>query len=151
MQEVVESAETTKFSDTYCQVLQFYAVQMQELDSGHDEAWASMFTEDVVYTSNRMVGEITGREMLRGEAEHEIKRLVLDGVTRRHLVTDLRVELVDEGAIGTSSCVLIIDTAAGKPVVRAIAMMRDELGQSADSWLVRRRTVEYDGRDPDSF
>lgn len=144
MTEVVVSKERLNLSEIHCQVEQFYASQMQVLDEGDAAAWAATFTEDGVFTSNGMPDQVTGRAALQAGAVHAISQLTTSGVTRRHIVSNIRVEQVSDDVLRVSSYVPVIDTVDGEARIKTSTVMHDTLTRSGATWLVSHRTVLRD-------
>ncbi|MGH3685600.1 MAG: nuclear transport factor 2 family protein [Pseudonocardiaceae bacterium] len=144
MIKVVASKERLNFSEIHCQVEQFYASQMQVLDEGDAAAWAATFTEDGVFASNGMPDQITGRAQLQAGAAHAISQLTASGVTRRHIVSNIRVEQVSDDVLRVSSYVPVIDTIDGETRIKTSTVMHDTLTHSGATWLVSRRMVMRD-------
>jgi actinorhodin biosynthesis protein ActVIA len=144
MTKVVASKERLNISEIHCQVEQFYASQMQVLDGGDAAAWAATFTEDGVFASNGMPEQVAGRAELETGAAHTISQLIADGVTRRHIVSNIRIEPISDDVLQVSSCVPVIDTIDGEARIKTSTVMRDTLTRSGVTWLVSHRMVMRD-------
>lgn len=144
MTEVVESHERRSLPEIHHQVEQFYAWQMRALDDGDAAAWAATFTEDGVFTSDGTQDQASGRAQLEAGAAHAISRLTASGVTRRHLVSNIRVERVRDDMVRASSYVPVIDTIDGQARITTSTVVHDELVRSGATWLVSHRTVLRD-------
>ncbi len=149
MTEVVASTERLNLAEIHCQVEQFYASQMQVLDDGDAAAWVATFTEDGVFTSNGMPDQLAGRAQLQAAAVHAISQLAASGVTRRHIVSNIRVERVSDDVLRVSSYVPVIDTIDGEARIKTSTVMHDTLTRSGANWLVsHRRILRDDIRSP---
>lgn len=144
MTHVVATNELLELSVLYCQMEQFYAFQMQVLDDGDASGWAATFTEAGVFTSNGMSEQVMGRARLEDAASDTIARLTGERVTRRHIVSNIRVEQLSDDALRVSSYVPVIDTSDGVARLRTSTVMHDEMVRSGAGWLVRHRTVTRD-------
>ena len=88
-------------SDLYFELQQFYAQQMQSLDSGDAAAFAATFTPDGVfihYPDNK----VHGRESIRSATQEGIDRNRDTGVVRRHWFGLLDLQRQDDGSVHTS-------------------------------------------------
>lgn len=141
------SIRTTR-SDLYAEVQQFYARQMQELDSGKLEAYADTFTEDAEF------GHTPGREPARTRAGiirdlytvHE--RFAEDPQQRRHLFTMMNLDPQEDGCIRSTVYALVITTRpGGKPELVRSCVVRDVLVRENGDLRNRSRMVEHDGLD----
>ena len=125
----------------YSELVQFYAVQAHALDEGRAQQWAASFTEDVKY------GDLAGRAAVRSAAVDEAVRLAAEGVVRRRLVTNVRVRSFDDH-VRADAYLLVVDTVAGRSVIRAAGEFSDEVVASEGTWSVRRRRITFDNADP---
>lgn len=130
----------------YSEVERFYARQMQLIDEGDADGWAATFTEDGVFTSNGTTGEVRGRPALRTAAKETIARLTGAGTTRRHIVSNVRIEQLEPDLLRVTSYVPVIDTTSGVAALRTSTVMSDELALVGSDLLVRHRLVELDGK-----
>jgi actinorhodin biosynthesis protein ActVIA len=130
----------------YAEVQQFYARQMQSLDSGKLEAYAETFTEDAEF------GHTPGREPARTRAGivadlyavHE--RYVDDPQQRRHLFTMTDLDPQPDGSILSTTYALVLTTrkADGPELVRS-CVVRDVLVRTDGVLQNRSRMVDPDG------
>ncbi len=132
-------------AEIYYSVEQFYAHQMQVLDSGDAAGWAATFTDDGVFSSNGMQNPVTGYDELLAAAKKANAALASEGITRRHLVSTLTIEGGDDDGVRARCYVLIIDTGNGATALRMSTVMEDLLVFSTAGWLVQERTVRRDG------
>jgi 3-phenylpropionate/cinnamic acid dioxygenase small subunit len=110
--EVMPSIDHLNFLRVRCEVEQFYAFQMQVLDEGDATAWAATFTDAGVFAPHGAADQLAGRAQLEAGAAKAISRLNADGVTRRHIVSNICVEQVSVDIVRVSSYVPVIDTRA---------------------------------------
>jgi actinorhodin biosynthesis protein ActVIA len=144
MTEVVASTERLHFAEIYCQVEQFYASQMRMLDEGDAAAWTATFTENTVFTSDGMPDQIVGRAALEVAATQSISRLTANGVTRRHLVSNICLEQVSADVLQVTSYVPVIDTAGHQSRITTSAVLQDTLTRYGGTWLVSHRMIMHD-------
>lgn len=136
--------------EIYCSVEQFYARQMQALDSGDAAGWAATFTDDGVFVHvskteiDDVPSSIVGHDELLVAAEKAIAGLAGEGVTRRHLVSTLTIDSGDGDDVRTHCYVPIIDTRDGTTALRMSTVLQDVLVFSTAGWLVQERTVRRD-------
>ncbi|MGQ0777772.1 MAG: nuclear transport factor 2 family protein [Pseudonocardiales bacterium] len=139
---------TTTRSDLYAEVQQFYARQMQALDSKKLEAYADTFTEDAEF------GHTPGREPARTRngiirdlyAAHE--RFAEDPQQRRHLFTMVNLDPQEDGSILSTVYALVITTRpGGNPELVRSCVVHDVLVREDDGLRNRSRMVEHDGLD----
>ncbi|WP_051342883.1 nuclear transport factor 2 family protein [Pseudonocardia spinosispora] len=144
MTQIVISEAGVDRAALHCQIEQFYAAQMQVLDGGDAASWAVTFAEDGVFTSNGMPDPVVGRAALESAAVDTIARLNGQGITRRHFVSNVRIESISDGVVQVASYVPVIDTVDGVASLRTSTVMRDQLVRSEAGWLIRHRTVTRD-------
>lgn len=138
-------AQPVEREEIYYSVEQFYARQMQVLDSGDAPRWAATFTNDGTFSSNGMQNAITGYDKLLAAAEKAVATLASEGITRRHLMSTLTIDGGDDTGVLTRCYVLVIDTNNGKTTLHMSTVMEDLLVFSEAGWLVQKRTVSRDG------
>lgn len=133
-------------STEYSDIQQFYARQMQLLDCGHTEEWASTFAEDGTFT----VGDSTtkGRGAISGAAAAVSKDFAERGVSRRHWLGMLIADTAGQG-VHVQAYALVIETPSGNgdPHVTRSTTFDDQLVRQAASWEVVQRVVLRDGLD----
>jgi 3-phenylpropionate/cinnamic acid dioxygenase small subunit len=142
--EVMSSTDHLNSLRVRCEVEQFYAFQMQVLDEGDATAWAATFTDTGVFVPHLAADQLTGRAQLEAGAAKAISRLNADGVTRRHIVSNICVEQVSVDIVRVSSYVPVIDTMSGEARIKCNTVMNDELVRHGTTWLVRHRKVLRD-------
>jgi actinorhodin biosynthesis protein ActVIA len=135
--------------EIYCSVEQFYARQMQALDSGDAAGWAATFANDGVFHVSKtevdgVSSSIVGHDELLAAAKKAIAGLASEDVIRRHLVSTLTIDSGDGDDVRTHCYVPIIDTRDGTTALHMSTVLQDLLVFSAAGWLVRERTVRRD-------
>lgn len=135
-------------SDLYAEVQQFYARQMQALDSGKLEAYAQTFTEDAEF------GHTPGREPARTRAGiirdlHEVHaRFADDPQQRRHVFTMMDLDPQEDDSIRSTVYALVITTRpGGRPELVRSCVVHDVLVREEGGFRNRSRMVRHDGID----
>lgn len=72
------------FDSVYIEVMQFYAEQMQRLDSGAADEWAATFTEDGTFDMPVLPEPVRGRAQLSAMVRRSAEQLAAAGEVRRH-------------------------------------------------------------------
>lgn len=147
MTSALGTATTTEDQVTgalYHQVQNFYARQMQLLDSGRVEEWAETFTEDGVFETDT-AGSTTGREAISRAAGTAQEALRAKGIRHRHWLGMVDVRADGENRLEVRSYALVLAIALGRPAtVHVSTTCDDELVQEDGRWRVRRRVVHRD-------
>lgn len=138
--------------DLYAEVLQFHSYQLQLLDEGlYDDSalrqWADTFTEDGEYWVNSKPSPTRGREKIYVAARtNNISQEIIDASRiRRHLITNLVVELGDDDTIHSTYYVALVDTALGGPAIVGPATVANEVLVRKNGRLqTLRRKVDRD-------
>ncbi|GHF65911.1 nuclear transport factor 2 family protein [Streptomyces thermodiastaticus] len=130
----------------YAAIQQFYARQMQLLDSGDADAWADTFTEDGVFAANAHPEPTRGRENIRAAAAEAKALHAKQGLQVRHWLGMLDVTDREDGTVLVRSYALIINTPrGGQAAVHLSTTCEDVLVPTEDGgWLVSRRDVVRD-------
>ncbi|WP_371480183.1 nuclear transport factor 2 family protein [Kitasatospora sp. NBC_00315] len=129
----------------YSEIQQFYAHQMQLLDSGETDAWADTFTEDGVFAANAHP-DAKGRETIREAAGKAAAQRIGAGLQVRHWLGMLEVAAQEDGSARVRSYALVLNTpAGGAPAVHASTTCDDLLVRGEDgAWLVAHRYISRD-------
>ncbi|MEV4175933.1 nuclear transport factor 2 family protein [Nonomuraea sp. NPDC049709] len=130
----------------YEEAQQFYARQMQLLDSGATDEWAGTFAADGVFEVGDMV--VRGADNIAEAARKTAKEFADADITRRHWIGMLAVDPHPEGLRARSYALVLEITAGGDVVPRRSTVCTDLLVGSADGWRVKHRRVTRDGIDP---
>lgn len=145
---VTEQPPTGVGADTYHEIQQFYARQMQLLDDGRVEEWAGTFAPQGVFAANAHPEPTRGREAVAAAARAAHEQLAAAGVRRRHWLGMVAVD-GPEGAGGTkvrARCYALVFEIprGGQAVLRLSTLCEDELERGPQGWLVRHRAVTRD-------
>lgn len=139
------TGEIDRRDDLHQRVEQFYARQMQLLDSGEVDDYVLTFTEDGSFGTNASPELARGRSGIRAGAEKAIADLARDGVVRRHWLGMLVVEPSVDGTVRARCYALVFETPiGGRSALWVSTLCEDVLVPEGDSWLVRERWVTRD-------
>ncbi|OLB79501.1 MAG: hydroxylacyl-CoA dehydrogenase [Actinobacteria bacterium 13_2_20CM_2_71_6] len=144
----MSAATTTAVAPTdaqlYHEVQQFYAYQMQLLDDGAAQQWATTFTEAGVFAANAHPEPVRGRDAITAAAARAIVELADKGIQRRHWLG--MVHVTREGAaVRARSYALVFETPkGGQAAVRMSTVCEDVLVHDGVGWLVAERYVTRD-------
>jgi ketosteroid isomerase-like protein len=132
-------------SDTYFQLQQFYAKQMQNLDGGDADAFAASFTADGVFV-HYPHDEVQGRDAILTATREGVARTRALGVVRRHWFGMLEVTAGPDSTICTRySAITSAVNADGEVRLEPTCMVEDVLVATGDGgYLNHRRTVRRD-------
>jgi SnoaL-like domain len=139
------SAPTTEKVDLYSRIHEFYAEQMQLLDSGATDKWAATFTEDGVFAANGRPDTARGRAAIATGARAAAGHLAQAELQHRHWLGMLTVHPEPDGTVRTQCYALVIEIPrGGSASIRFSTVCRDLLVPDGESWLVRDRYVSRD-------
>jgi 3-phenylpropionate/cinnamic acid dioxygenase small subunit len=142
---VTDGTMTRDATHLRAEIEQFYAWQMQALDDGRAEEWATTFTEDGEFAANAFPEPTVGREALTAAARQAHAAQASAGVVQRHWLGMLSVEPRDDGTVHARCYALVIGTElGGETALRRSTVCEDELVRAGDGWAVRRRSVTRD-------
>jgi SnoaL-like domain len=130
-------------NNIYCSIEQFYAYQMQVLDYGDTARWVATFTKDGVFNHAGMQS-LAGHDELLAAVGKSITRLASEGITRRHLVSTLTIDIDESDVVRTHCYVPVIDIENHTTSLMS-TVLEDLLVFSSSGWLVQERTVRRDG------
>lgn len=132
------------------EITQFYAHQMQMLDDGAAELWAQTFTEDGVFATNTGADPAAGRGIIAAAARSTVDSLAAQGLTRRHWLGMLALDIESPEVVRARSYALVFETPqGGQATLRLSTTCEDLLVQVDGGWQVKRRLVRRDDlRDP---
>lgn len=142
----IESVVTPVTTETYTQILQFYAQHVQLLDNGRAEEWSDQFTEDGVFSQNVKPDPKIGRAVIGAGMRRGVDRIAATGVTRRHWFGMVDAAAQPDGSVRTRYYAIVFETPkGGRPSVYLSTTGADELVRQDGRWLVRSRHVAHDG------
>jgi len=132
-------------SDTYFNLQQFYAKQMQSLDGGDADAFAASFTTDGVFV-HYPHDEVHGRDAIQAATRKGVERTRSLGIVRRHWFGMLEVTAGPDHTICTRySAITSAVNASGEVRLEPTCMVEDVLVVNPDGgYLNHSRTVRRD-------
>jgi 3-phenylpropionate/cinnamic acid dioxygenase small subunit len=131
--------------ELYLRVQQFYARQMQLLDSGLVTEWATTFTEDGVFAANAHPEPVRGRAAITAAARRTCEQLAREGVTRRHWLGMLTVQPDSDGTVRARCYALVFATPrGGQAALHLSTTCEDVLVVEDGDLLVRERSISRD-------
>jgi actinorhodin biosynthesis protein ActVIA len=136
----------TTFAETYADVNQFYARQMQLLDNGKFEDYARTFTADGEFQHTPGQPAAVGHAGIVAELESFNTRFAGDPVQRRHSFGMIDVRACPDGSLETNFYALIVTTRPGvkEPKVGPSCTVRDVLVREDGELRNRSRKVDHD-------
>ncbi|MET7622268.1 nuclear transport factor 2 family protein [Streptomyces sp. NPDC005408] len=136
---------TGAFEAVYAQVQQFYAQQMQLLDSGEAEQWAATFTVDARFDVPTLPEPVHGRAGLITAARRSADALAAASERHRHFIGMLDVSERADGVLDVRAYTIVYASRiGGGSRVHRVCVCTDVLVRSGDELHVRTRTVTRD-------
>ncbi|WP_405561783.1 nuclear transport factor 2 family protein [Streptomyces sp. NBC_01180] len=134
------------FTDTYAAVLQFYAKQVQLLDSGRFEEYAATFTADGEFQHTPGLPAARTTAGIIAELNSFNTRFDNDPVQRRHWFNMINLTERTDGAIDASFYALVLTTRPGvkEPLVGPSCLVNDVLVFEDGELRNRSRKVGHD-------
>ncbi|ADP79383.1 nuclear transport factor 2 family protein [Pseudofrankia inefficax] len=133
--------------ELYVEVQQFYARQMQALDSGKYETFAETFTEDGLFTHTPTRPAASTRAGIVADLYDFHAGAATDPVQRRHWFNMITLVPLDDGTIESTLYALVLRTRpGGQPEVTFSGTARDVLVRLDGRLHNRSRTVTHDGQ-----
>jgi actinorhodin biosynthesis protein ActVIA len=131
---------------TYLEVLQYYARQMQRLDDGDLAGYAATFTEDGEFSHTPGRPPARTRTGILEDLVEFHRRFEADPMRRRHHFSMVDIDDGDDGSLTATAYALVVALRPGTaPEVRASCVVHDVLVRDADGGLRNRsRVVQYD-------
>jgi actinorhodin biosynthesis protein ActVIA len=133
---------------TYLEVLQYYARQMQCLDDGDLAGYAATFTEDGEFSHTPGRPPARTRAGILDDLVEFHRRFEADPMRRRHHFSMVDIDHGDgDGATltATAYALVVAQRPGAAPEVRASCVVHDVLVRDADGGLRNRsRLVQYD-------
>jgi hypothetical protein len=140
---------TTAFArnadEQFVSVQHFLYRQMQLLDGGNAEAWATTFAEDGTFAQDTSPAPRRGRAVLANRMRLHADELAAKGLTRRHWLGMLAVQPGGGDTVLARYYALVIDTPkGGQSSLHLSTVCEDVLVPDGDSWLVASRFIHWD-------
>jgi actinorhodin biosynthesis protein ActVIA len=128
----------------YPRVQQFYAAQMQRLDSRDITGYADTFTEDAEFTHSPGRPPARTRAGIIEDLTDSHRKFEDDPMQRRHVVNMINLEPLDDGGLRSTAYCLVVKVRPGKEPVFVSCVMHDVLVGLEDKLLTCSRYVTYD-------
>lgn len=129
----------------YARVQHFYAWQMQAIDERRFEEYANTFTQDGVFQHSPKQAAAQGRAEIVKVLVDFHRRFDDDPVQRRHWFNHVKLELLDDGSVGSTVYALVVTTRpGGKPEIAPSCVVHDVLVQDGEAVYTRSRRVSHD-------
>lgn len=126
----------------------FYARHMRAMDQGRVADWTADFTNTATFTTNARPDSQEGRDRIAAEATKAANKLGKSGESRRHCLTTLELDYVDDSdhtKIRADSYAIIVRTPQGGPsTIEFFCTCTDHLIFNAGHWSIERRVVQRD-------
>ena len=136
--------------ERYVDVLQFYAHQMQTLDSGKFAEFAETFTQDGEFTHTVGRAGSRGRNAIVADLTEYHRTSVGDTVQRRHWFNMHAATELDDGTIEVTVYALVMRIMpGGRPEITFSGLAHDILVRENGRLLNRSRTVVNDSARPE--
>jgi 3-phenylpropionate/cinnamic acid dioxygenase small subunit len=140
-----ESPAISLPAETYYEIQDFYARQMQLLDEGRTEEWASTFTEDGVFDASAAPEPVRSRAAIAAGASAASAGFTAQGIQRRHWLGMISAAPRADGTVSAQCYALVITTPkGGRPAIGASTTCNDILVRESDDWKVQERKVVRD-------
>ncbi|MGW1216648.1 nuclear transport factor 2 family protein [Streptomyces sp. NPDC002499] len=134
-----------EFAALYAQVQQFYAHQMQLLDTHDSQRWARTFTPDAVFELPSLPGPLCGRAGLAHYLRAGAERRQRAGSRLNHWVGKLDLQPRADGSLRTRCSALVYLTPhGGSGRVLSVYVMEDVLVGARGVWRTAHRRVVRD-------
>jgi 3-phenylpropionate/cinnamic acid dioxygenase small subunit len=133
-------------AETYAQILQFYSHHMQLLDEAEAEQWADGFTVDGVFGQNVKPEPTRGRDTIAASMRRGVDRLKGRGVVRRHWLSMVVADRIDQDSVRTRYYAVVFETpVGGKASVYLSTTGVDTLVRQDGRWRIKYREINHDG------
>jgi hypothetical protein len=116
-------------------------------DEGDSERAAACFVDDGVMeidiAGGTTVGPFEGRDAVRGLLDGSLEQ-VAEGEQRRHMLSNVHVELLEEDRGTVHSYLLVTTVRDGAPAILTTGWQRDEIRRVAAGWRIASRHLHVD-------
>lgn len=122
-----------------------YGRQSHAIDSGRATDWARTFTADGIFDSPSYPAPEVGHDQLAAFARRFVDSAAEANERRRHVITDIAIDLVGVDELTVDCYLQIMATPRGGDtrLVR-FTSVRDHVVRVDDQWLIRHRIVSRD-------
>jgi 3-phenylpropionate/cinnamic acid dioxygenase small subunit len=125
---------------------QLYARQAYAIDEGDAAGWAACFTGDGSFHSPTYERDFVGTDDLVGFATRFWKSQFEEGMTTRHWIGNLVLQMESADLVVCTCYALIVSTRSGElPKILRSCVFHDQLRRDGGRWLVGSRRVRVDG------
>ncbi|MGY1900789.1 nuclear transport factor 2 family protein [Nocardia gipuzkoensis] len=132
-------------TELYAEVQQFYAEQMQRLDSRDIPGYAATFTEDAEFEHTPGIPPARTRAGIIADLVEFHKRFETDPMQRRHWFNMINLQPQDDGTIvSTAYCLVVKIRPNSKPEIAPSCVVHDVLVHVDGALLTRSRRVAHD-------
>ncbi|SNQ47159.1 Actinorhodin biosynthesis protein ActVIA [Frankia canadensis] len=128
----------------YPRVQQFYAAQMQRLDSRDIVGYAGTFSDDAEFAHTPGRPPSRTRAGIIEDLTDFHRKFSDDPMQRRHLVTMINLEPLDDGRLRSTAYCLVVKVRPGQEPVFVSCTMHDILVELDGELLNASRHVSYD-------
>lgn len=128
----------------YPRVQQFYAAQMQLLDSRDICGYAETFTLEAVFEHTPGRPPAHTRAGIIEDLTDFHRQFTSDPMQRRHWVNMIDLRPREDGGLASTAYCLVVKVRPGQPPVFVSCVMHDVLIEEDGELLTRSRRVEYD-------
>ncbi|AJW41975.1 Cyclase [Rhodococcus sp. B7740] len=130
---------------TIAEVQLLYGRQSHAIDSGRATEWAGTFTADGVFDSPSYPEPETGRDRLIAFAQRFFDSASDANERRRHVITNIAVDLVSVDELAVDCYLQIMTTPrGGETRLVRFTSVRDRVVRVDDQWRIQHRTVTRD-------
>ncbi|MFF8640907.1 nuclear transport factor 2 family protein [Streptomyces sp. NPDC015345] len=129
----------------YVELQQFYGRHMRAMDEGRVADWTGDFTEDAVFRTNARPDPQTGRAAIADGAAVAARKLMEQGVLRRHCVSALEVGAGPDGTVVARTYAQLVRTPRdGASVLELFCTCEDVFVREEGRLRIRHRQVYRD-------
>ena len=136
---------TSTSASLYARIQHFYAWQMQALDRGDFEVYASTFTTDGSFQHSPTLPAAQGRAGIVEALNDFNQRFKDDPVQRRHWFNHVALEEQPDGTIKSTVYALVVTVRpGGKPEIAPSCVVHDVIVRDGEEFYLRSRRVTHD-------
>jgi actinorhodin biosynthesis protein ActVIA len=131
-------------TNLYAEVQQFYAIQMQRIDSADIEGYAATFTEDAEFFHTPGRPAVQTRAAILRDVQQFHEQFKTDPQQRRHWFNMVNLEPLDDGSIQSTMYCLVLKIRPEQQMEMVPCVVNDILVRVNGELLTQSRRVEYD-------
>lgn len=130
---------------TIAEIQLLYGRQSHAIDSGRATEWAETFTADGVFDSPSYPEPEVGSDQLTAFAQRFFDSAADANERRRHVITNIAVDLVSVDELAVDCYLQIVATPrGGETRLVRFTSVRDRVVRVNDRWRIQHRTVTRD-------